>query len=140
MIQLDLHATALVAAEVDAKPEWKLEGVNLLPFLSGQESGPPHDALYWRFGQQMAIRRGDWKLVRYDPVADGEKGRATPVKLYNLADDIHEDKDLSAEMPDKVRELQAKWDAWDQQNVAPGGVDGAKQGGAQKSRKNRKTK
>lgn len=140
VIQLDLHATALAAAEVDAKPEWKLEGVNLLPFLSGQESGPPHDALYWRFGQQMAIRRGDWKLVRYDPVADGEKGRATPVKLYNLADDIHEDKDLSAEMPDKVKELQAKWDAWDQQNVAPGGVDDAKQGGAQKSRKNRKTK
>lgn len=140
VIQLDLHATALAVAEVDAKPEWKIEGVNLLPFLAGQEAAPPHDALYWRFGQQMAIRSGDWKLVRYDPAVDGEKGRATPVKLYNLADDIHEDKDLSAEMPDKVKELQAKWDAWDQQNVAPGGVDDVNQGAARKQRKNAKKK
>ena len=138
VIQLDLHATALAVAGLDAKPEWKLEGVNLLPFLSGESSGPPHDALYWRFGQQMAIRSGDWKLVRYDPAADGGKGRVTPTLLYNLADDIHEDKDLSAEMPDKVKELQAKWDAWDQQNVAPGGVDGVKQGGARKQKKKAK--
>ncbi len=140
VIQLDLHATALAAAGVDPKPEWKLEGLNLLPFLSGQASALPHDALYWRFGEQMAIRSGDWKLVRYDPAADGGTGRATPTMLYNLASDIHEDTNLAAEMPEKVKELQAKWDAWDQQNVAPGGVDGAKRGEAEKQRRKRKTK
>ncbi len=126
-IQLDLHATALAAAGVGAKPEWKLEGVNLLPFLSGEKSGAPHDALYWRFGEQMAIRAGDFKLVRYDSNADTNTGRHEPVtvaKLYNLASDIHEDKDLIATLPDKAKELQAKWDEWNKANIAPGGKDG----------------
>ncbi|MBI3879599.1 MAG: sulfatase-like hydrolase/transferase [Verrucomicrobia bacterium] len=122
-IQLDLHATALAAAGVEAKAEWKLEGVNLLPYLSGEKSGAPHDALFWRFGEQMAIRSGDFKLVRYDSNADSNTGgRRQPVtaaKLYNLAADIHEDKDLAAAMPDKVKELQAKWNEWNQTNVKP---------------------
>ncbi len=138
VVQLDLHATALAVAGVEPKPEWKLEGVNLLPYLSGDETTVPHDAIYWRFGQQMAIRSGDWKLVRYDPAADGVAGRVTPTRLYNLANDIHEDNDLSEEMPAKVKWLQAKWDAWDQSNVAPGGVDGAKSGAARKQRKKQK--
>src|SRR5262249_9202241 len=68
VIQLDIHATALAAAGVEVKPDWKLNGVNLAPFLTG-ESGrsEPHPTLYWRLGEQMAIRQGDWKLVRYDP-------------------------------------------------------------------------
>ena len=64
VIQLDILPTALAAAGVEIKPEWKLDGVNLLPYLNGQKSGVPHEALYWRFGQQMAIRMGDWKLVK----------------------------------------------------------------------------
>jgi arylsulfatase A-like enzyme len=121
-IQLDLHATALAAAEVDVKPEWKLEGVNLLPFLSGEKAGAPHDTLYWRFGEQMAIRSGDFKLVRYDSNADTQSGKHEPVtaaKLYNLREDIHEDKDLAAAMPDKVKELQAQWSDWNKANVKP---------------------
>ncbi|MBL8811232.1 MAG: sulfatase-like hydrolase/transferase, partial [Planctomycetaceae bacterium] len=99
VIQLDVHATALAAAGVDAKPEWKLDGVNLLPWLTDQKTGSPHDALYWRFGEQMAVRQGDWKLVRYDGNADTNSGKKEPVsslKLYNLASDIHEDKDIAA--------------------------------------------
>jgi arylsulfatase A-like enzyme len=151
-IQLDLHATALAAAGVEVRPEWKLDGVNLLPFLSGEKSGSPHAALYWRFGEQMAIRSGDFKLVRYDSNADTQSGGNEPVtaaKLYNLANDIHEDKDLAAEMPDKVKELQTQWDAWNQSNVAPlwGGKGGGKRDGdddpnpispAKKKRKNAK--
>lgn len=123
VIQLDLHATALAAAGVEVKPEMKLEGVNLLPYLSGQNAGAPHEALYWRFGEQMAIRSGDFKLVRYDVNADtqtgGRKQGVTPFKLYNLAADIHEDHDLASAQPEKVKELQAKWSAWNQSNVAP---------------------
>jgi arylsulfatase A-like enzyme len=118
VIQLDLHATALAAAGVAPKAEWKLEGVDLAPYLSGTEKGQPHDALYWRFGKQMAIRKGDWKLVRYDLAADGKSG-ASPARLYNLNDDIGEATDLSAKQPEKVTELQAAWDAWDKSNVAP---------------------
>ncbi|MEQ2005443.1 MAG: sulfatase-like hydrolase/transferase [Limisphaerales bacterium] len=121
-IQLDLTATALAAAGVETKPEWKLDGVNLLPFLSGGKTGAPHDALYWRFGQQMAIRAGDFKLVRYDTAADTRSGRGEPVsaaKLYNLREDIGETKDLAAAQPDKVKELQGKWDEWNKANVKP---------------------
>jgi hypothetical protein len=39
--------------------------------------------------------------------------------LYNLKDDIGEATDLAAKRPDKVKELQAAWDAWDKSNVAP---------------------
>jgi arylsulfatase A-like enzyme len=123
VIQLDLHTTALAAAGVEVKPEWKLDGVNLLPFLSGERSGAPHDALYWRFGQQMAIRAGDYKLVRYDSNADTLTGArnqpVTAAKLYNLAADIGETKDLAADQPDKLKELQSKWDAWNATLAAP---------------------
>jgi hypothetical protein len=43
----------------------------------------------------------------------------TGPKLYNLAQDIHEDKDLSAINPEKVKELQASWNDWNQLNIAP---------------------
>jgi arylsulfatase A-like enzyme len=118
VIQLDLHTTALAAAGVTPKPEWKLEGVDLLPYLNGKEKGMPHDALYWRFGKQMAIRQDDWKLVRYDLAADNRTG-ISEAMLYNLKDDIGEATDLSAKHPDKVKNLQTAWDFWNKANVAP---------------------
>lgn len=121
VIQLDLAATALAAAGV--QPEATLDGVNLLPLLDGVHKGPVHDALYWRFGSQMAIRSGDYKLVRYDRQVDSATLRrnagVTDARLYNLASDISETQDLAETMPDKVRELQEKWDLWDSGNVAP---------------------
>ncbi|MBI5820688.1 MAG: sulfatase-like hydrolase/transferase [Verrucomicrobia bacterium] len=123
VIQLDLTATALAAADVEVKPEWKLDGVDLFPFMSGEKSGPPHAALYWRFGEQMAIRAGDYKLVRYDSNADTRTGRGrqpvTAPKLYNLAADIGETKDLAADQPDRLKELQSQWDAWNATLVKP---------------------
>jgi arylsulfatase A-like enzyme len=122
-IQLDLTTTALAAAGVQVAPEWKLDGVNLLPFLAGEKTGAPHDALYWRFGRQMAVRVGDYKLVRYDSNADTLTGArnqpVTAAKLYNLATDIRETKDLAAAMPEKEKELQSEWDAWNTANVRP---------------------
>ena len=135
VIQLDLTATALTAAGVDTSSA-KLEGVDLKPFLTGASTKAPHDALYWRFGQQMAIRSGDYKLVRYDSNADTNTGAggqpATEAKLYNLKDDIGESTDLAAKKPEIVKELQAKWDAWDEQNVDPLWGGGAKAGGGRK--------
>jgi len=141
VIQLDATATALAIAGAKAD---KVEGVNLLPFLTGEKSGTPHDALCWRFGQQMAIRCGDYKLVRYDSNADTRTGARQPVtavKLYNLANDIGESKDLAMVHSDKVKELQAKWDAWNQSNVAPlwGGGKAAGSSG-QPVRKRKKAK
>ena len=138
-------ATALAAAGVTVKPEWKLEGVNLLPFLNGEQTGAPHAALYWRFGEQMAIRVGDFKLVRYDLNADARTGArqqgVSSAKLYNLRDDVGETKDLAAAMPERVKELQAQWDAWNVPNVKPlwgggrGGSDGTEPGAPSKKKR-----
>ncbi len=130
VIQLDLAATAIAAAGLQDVSD--LDGVNLMPFFDHNDPQPPHDALYWRFGKQMAVRSGDYKLVRYDSNADTLTGKnnqpVSAAKLYNLADDIGETKDLAMAMPEKVAELQAKWDAWDVANVAPlwGGRNGGK--------------
>lgn len=112
-IQLDVHATALAAAgyaaSADARP---LDGVDLLPFLRGEKTGPVHDALYWRFGPQAAIRAGDWKLVRH-------RLGNNQWELYNLKDDVGELKDLTSSQPEKVKELLARWEAWDKTLVPP---------------------
>ncbi len=60
---LDILPTAVVAAGGTIDPAWKLDGVDLMPFLTGKNTSRPHEVLYWRFGAQWAIRKGDWKLV-----------------------------------------------------------------------------
>jgi len=118
-ITLDMTATALDIAGADTK---NLDGVNLLPYLTGDNRGIPHGILFWRFGDQMAIRLGDYKLVRYDENADTLVGKKLPAIgpfLYNLKDDIGETKDLSKKMPGKVKELQTKWDEWNKTLMKP---------------------
>lgn len=111
VISLDILPTALAVAGVEPKPEWKLDGANLLPYLTGQKAGAPHETLYWRFRfppnqparYRWAIRQGDWKLVKND---------LEPVGLYHLADDVGEAKNLAAEHPERVRDLRAAWERW----------------------------
>lgn len=126
VLQLDATTTALITAGIDVKPEWKLDGVNLLPYISGKNTEAPHDALYWRLANQMAIRMGDYKLVRYDKNADTVQtkgGEGTPpvteAKLYRLSTDIGEKNNLAASMPEKVKELQSRWDAWNATLITP---------------------
>jgi arylsulfatase A-like enzyme len=99
VIQLDFHPTALAAAGVEAKNA-SFDGVNLLPHLTGEVSAPPHDTLYWRFGQQMAIRHGNYKLVK-------AVGIDSP-QLFDLAADIGEKHDLTSQKPEIVKDLQAR--------------------------------
>jgi len=122
LISLDILPTALAAAGVEAQPDWKLNGTNLLPFLTGEKESAPHDALYWRFRfpstkpaeHRWAIRRGDWKLV---------KNRTQPVSLYHLATDIGETRNLAAEQRERVAALKKAYQAWDAKNQEPFGVD-----------------
>jgi arylsulfatase A-like enzyme len=119
VIQLDVLPTALAAAGAAVRPEWKLDGVDLLPYLDGRNGSPPHEALYWRLGRQTAIRRGDWKLVRYDSTVDGKPGGVTPARLYDLARDVGEAHDLAAKEPERAKELEAAWQKWSEQLARP---------------------
>jgi arylsulfatase A-like enzyme len=112
IIQLDLLPTMLAAAGASVDPSWKLDGVNLLPYLTGENKDRPHENLYWRFGKQWAIRHGDWKLVV------GNGGGQKP-ELYNLAEDISESNNLAASEPQTVSELQELWDQWNAEQAPP---------------------
>jgi arylsulfatase A-like enzyme len=114
---LDILPTALSAAGVPVPTERPLDGVNLLPHLTGQQSGPPHQSLCWQsfFGDeiktgQAAIRRGQWKLHQFAPVTTGPKPGAWA--LYDVAADPGESRDLAAQHPEVVRQLAAEWAAW----------------------------
>ena len=106
---LDLFPTAVVAA--GGTPAANLDGVDLLPYLRGQDTRTIRAQHYWRVGAQGALRAGDWKIHR---------GRGDQSwQLFNLARDIAEEKDLSAAEPAKRDELVAAWQALNQGMIAP---------------------
>lgn len=143
VIQLDILPTALAAAGVDVNPDWKLDGVNLLPYLARGNSAPPHAALYWRFGQQIAIRMGDWKMVKA-PGAGAESGdfkskaATAGAHLYNLKDDLGEKNNLAEKEPEKLRQLVAAWENWNRELVDPAWIPAARAGGGKKGGKKKR--
>ncbi|HNX34888.1 MAG TPA: sulfatase-like hydrolase/transferase [Kiritimatiellia bacterium] len=130
VIQVDVVATALAAAGAEIASEWKLDGANLLPLMEGRTDAAPHEALYWRFGVQYAVRQGDWKLVK------AHIDQAP--RLHNLAQDPGEQTDLAAQNPDKVKQLQALWDAWNAGNEPPRWIDNRWNGDGAKPKKHGK--
>jgi arylsulfatase A-like enzyme len=108
VISLDILPTALAAAG-GQRPE-DLDGVDILPYLAGRKNGDPHEALYWRFGASLAIRKGDWKVLKLQREA---------AMLFNLADDIGEKNDLAAARPEKVKELETDLNHWNAQLKEP---------------------
>ncbi len=123
VIQLDILPTILAASGGTFTHSKKLDGVNLLPYLKGENREQPHTELFWRFGAQMAIRMGDWKLTK----APGDNIRfnrsdlasVNDAQLYNLKSDIGESKNVASENPEKVKELAKAWQTWNSQLEKP---------------------
>ena len=97
---LDIFPTCAAAAGADI-PEY-LDGVDLIPFLTGKNQDAPHEILFWRQGSRTALRKGDWKIV-YNP-------RNREWELYNLAEDLGESENLMTRFPWKASELKADWE------------------------------
>ena len=74
-------------------------GRSLLPTIMNDEP-VDREFLWWLHESNRAVRVGDWKLV----AAKGD-----PWELYDLAEDRAEQSNLAAQMPDKVKELEAVW-------------------------------
>jgi len=106
---LDIAATAVAVAGQPHDP--KLDGVNLVPFLSGKLSDPPHDALFWRFWNQAAVRSGSWKYLK-----TGSAGEF----LFDLSTDAHETRNLIESHPDKAAQLRARLRDWTTELQPPG--------------------
>ncbi|QGJ71966.1 Hypothetical protein PBC10988_36790 [Planctomycetales bacterium 10988] len=111
---LDILPTSIAAAGGKIDPNWELDGVNILPYLTGERQGDPHEVLFWRFGTQWAVRSQDWKLLQAREASGGtiQIANTGPVRLFNLDEDIGEENDLTAKNPEKAEELRRLWEAW----------------------------
>lgn len=107
---VDVFATSLALAGEPMPRDRIYDSVNLMPFLTGEKTGAPHERLFWRNGNQFAMREGNWKLVR-------EGGR--PAELYNLERDLGETTDLAKAQPAVLTRLMAELSAWDQELIDP---------------------
>jgi arylsulfatase A-like enzyme len=103
-ITMDLTATCLAAAGVAPAPGYPLDGVDLLPVLTGR-AAEFKCTLYWRMRDhyQRAVRRDRWKYLK---VADNEY-------LFEIEYDPRERGDLSKKQPDLLAELRKQWEDWD---------------------------
>ncbi len=108
VIALDAGATACALAGLPDDP--LLDGVNLLPFLTGKSAGAPHETLYWRWLGQSAIRKGKWKYLRSD---DREY-------LFDMDNDFEETNDLLASQPEIAESLHAELKSWTETLMPPG--------------------
>ncbi len=110
VISLDIPATAAAVAGAKLGEGRPIDGVNLLPYVTGEVKTAPHEQLLWRFGKQWAIRQGQYKLLRVEN---------QPPQLFDLASDIGEQHDLTGAKPDVVAQLQKLYDAWNAQLEEP---------------------
>jgi arylsulfatase A-like enzyme len=107
----DIFATALAAAGVPLPTDRKIDGVDLLPYVTGQKTGQPHDALFWRSGPYLAVRSGNWKLqVTERPAQDW---------LFDLASDPTEKSNVAAANPQKVAELKQLLEQFQREQAKP---------------------
>jgi arylsulfatase A-like enzyme len=116
VMNLDILPTVVTAAGGKVEAGWNLDGVDLTPYLTGANAERPHQTIYWRYGDQWAIRDGDWKLV----VSKGGSGKP---ELYDLSRDRSESNDLASAETSKVAKLQKMWDAWSAEQAEPTAKD-----------------
>tara|TARA_Y100000588_G_scaffold320663_1_gene351413 strand:- start:843 stop:1943 length:1101 start_codon:yes stop_codon:yes gene_type:complete len=124
----DVFPTLVASAGLQMPKGQPTDGVDLLPFINGKNTSKPHEWLCWQnrswlprkkggYGvptpkvHNSAIRKGNWKLVRLNEKIDSD---APPPawQLYDLKNDIGEQKDLAEQHGDVVKELGAQFDKW----------------------------
>lgn len=113
---LDMAPTFLDVAHTTTTEN--LDGVDLMPYITGKNQSAPHDELFFRFVDAYnpgAVRKGDWKAVK--PQDD------KPWELYNLANDPGETKNLANQKPDILKQLAVDYDAWNSKNPEPMWLD-----------------
>lgn len=116
VFNLDVFPTMVNAAGGKLSDSDRLDGVDLAPYLTGANKSRPHETMYWRFGEQWAVRHGDLKLVM-------SRGGSGKPELYDLAADFSESKDLASSRPEDVTKLKAMWDKWSAEQAPPSAID-----------------
>ena len=98
---IDWAPTLIRLAGGQVDPAWKLEGIDLWPLITEDQSLKPRQ-LYWNHGGSVrALRNGDWKLILH---------RNGKMELFNLANDPNEEHDLAKDQPKQVEKLRQELD------------------------------
>jgi arylsulfatase A-like enzyme len=123
-LTMDLTASILAASGAAVPAEASLDGIDILPVLTG-EKPPVERTLFWRVmgtRSQRAVRSGDWKLIFDD----------TRPMLFNVRKDPGERLNLIASKPDVARRLRPLLERWqaDVDAEATHGTGRASGGGA----------
>jgi arylsulfatase A-like enzyme len=108
VINLDIAATAVALA---GEAHGNLDGVNLVPFVTGENKAMPHDTLYWRWRSQAAVLEFPWKLIRLGPEEQF---------LFDVTTPEGETKNLLTQHSDIVARLNAKLKTWSDGLKPPG--------------------
>ncbi len=109
---LDILGTFAALTNAPIAKERPLDGVNLMPFLTGKDVGLPHDVLFWRNFDQgtLATRRGDSKAIHSEKVGD---------HLYDLANDLSETTNLIDNNKTQFEQQKAEVQAWEKELIDP---------------------
>lgn len=112
IISLDIFSTIISQTEKTITPKNDLDGVNLIPYLIGKKTKPPHDYIFWR-----KFDRSNYALRN----AAGDKIiiKNKKVKLFNLIDNIQEDPNLTKQNNVLSNELKKQFDNWNYQMIDP---------------------
>ncbi len=114
---VDLLPTLCKAAGAAVPGDRTIDGRDALPMATTQAKSP-HEAIYWASNNQLAVRKGNWKLVKDGIVFDGTPEGSKPLTgddalfLSNLEDDPGESRNLRhahAEMVDELETQASKW-------------------------------
>jgi len=101
---LDMLPTFVNAGGGNASKIEGLDGVDLIPYLTGKNKAEPHEMLFWKKENRGVVRQGDWKMIRFPD---------RPAELYNISKDIAEKNNLAYKYPDKVREMYKLLWSWE---------------------------
>lgn len=121
VVSLDIFATIISQGKEVLKTKNPLDGVNLIPYITGNNTNLPHEKLFWRTfdKKNYAIRAGDYKAVQND----------NEIGLFNLQNDISEKQNLKESSSKKYNSLKQEYNKWEAQ-MKPPAFMGLKQNGA----------
>lgn len=107
---LDILPTIVSVTGADLASDKIYDGVNLIPYLNGENQKKPRDTLFWRVNWAAAVRKDNWKLIR------------TPQNtylLFDLSKDVSETTNLSSSKPAIASNLKQELDAWEKTLMPP---------------------
>lgn len=111
---LDVLATIADLSGAVLDPEKPLDGVNLIPYVTGAKQGSPHRAIFLRGGGSQgsyAVRMGDYKIITYNDGNDRQ--------MFNLKNDISEENNIIKALPERFQEIDSVRAEWSKGLIEP---------------------